>query len=143
HPSTLIKREYWFYPYPLRDVAESDLLLSLKNGSLVTTFGMVLVRQAPPTAKGMVFFTLEDEKGFINLVFTPHIYEKYRGIINRQNFLCAQGKLQLSEGGQSILVSRIFEMKLDKAEVISIKSTAKEGDGFSPSFNFQKARNYM
>ena len=48
------------------------------NGQLVSVAGLVLVRQRPGTASGVVFITLEDETGVVNLILWSSIYERYR-----------------------------------------------------------------
>ena len=90
---------------------------------IIFVFGMVLVRQSPATAKGMVFFTLEDEVGFINLVFTPQIYQRYRMIINQQSFLLAEGKIQTSNEGHSVMVKRVINPVVEEAEIVSLPQT--------------------
>ena len=75
----------------------------------VTIFGLVQVRQMPESAKCMVFFTVEDETGVFNLVFTPQIYEKWRLVINRQGFICAEGTLQRFAESHSIMVQKIYQ----------------------------------
>ena len=47
---------------------------------------MVLVKQSPGTARGMVFVTLEDETGFINLAFTPQVYARFYRAVDQQAF---------------------------------------------------------
>ena len=67
--------------------------------------GMVLLRQAPPTAKGVVFLTIEDETGTINLIFQPHVYERTREHVIRSGFLCVRGRRE-DNGGQGALLVR-------------------------------------
>jgi DNA polymerase III alpha subunit len=95
---------------------------------------MVLVRQAPPTAKGMVFFTLEDANGFFNLVFRPDVFQQYSDFLHEQCFLCVEGILQTSNtnpsqtasyGASSILVHKVFRETAGQAEVISIQKDGK------------------
>ena len=100
---------------------------------------MGLVRQAPPTAKGMVFFTLEDESGFINLVFTPQVYERYCYLINGQGFLCTEGKLQKQNEGHSILVNKVYLPEAAQAHVKKLQRNAKPK---KPTLQYQ-ARKYM
>ena len=74
----------------------------------VFVFGMVLVKQSPGSAKGMVFVTLEDEKGFFNLAFTPPVYTRFYQQVDQQPYLCVVGKLQRVNESHSILVKRVF-----------------------------------
>ena len=77
----------------------------------VFAFGMVLVKQSPGSAKGMVFVTLEDETGFINLAFTPQVYAKFYRLVDQHPFLCIVGRLQRVNESHSILVKRVFDFK--------------------------------
>ena len=86
---------------------------------------MTLVKQSPGSAKGMVFITLEDDTGFINLVFTPHIYRKYYQIVERQPFLCVEGQIQKASAYHSILVKRIFEPAMNQ-NVVKIGRKAEQ-----------------
>lgn len=104
HPVSITKRDSWHYDVPVRSIKIARELKHLSPNQLVSVFGMALVRQAPSSAKGMVFLTLEDESGFINLALTPFIYEQYRHIVDSHGFLCVQGKLQSIEHSHSILV---------------------------------------
>ncbi len=56
--------------------------------------GIAIIRQRPPTAKGVVFLTLEDETGVINLMVRPGVYEKYRSIVLSSSILFAAGVLE-------------------------------------------------
>ena len=54
-----------------------NLLSVPPNGSMVTVAGLVLVRQKPGTASGVVFLTLEDEFGVSNIIVWPNIFKKF------------------------------------------------------------------
>ena len=83
-------------------------LIELTADTDVFVFGMVLVKQSPGSAKGMVFVTLEDEKGFLNLAFTPQVYTRFYRQVDQQSYLCVVGKLQRVNESHSILVKRVF-----------------------------------
>jgi len=70
----------------------------------------------------MVFFTLEDETGFLNLAFPPSISERYRLIINGQGFLCVSGILQMTDGSHSILVHTVHAPQSERPAVIPLHS---------------------
>jgi error-prone DNA polymerase len=76
-------------------------------GKLVRVAGMVVVRQAPPTAKKHLFITLEDETGLINLIFRPDLYERERTALHRATLLQAEGWLQREGAATSVLVQAI------------------------------------
>jgi error-prone DNA polymerase len=77
-----------------RGVLRSADLLSQRSGERVQVAGMVIVRQRPPSAKGFVFLTLEDESGLTNLIVRPKTYERYREVLRNHPLLLVEGMLQ-------------------------------------------------
>jgi error-prone DNA polymerase len=63
-------------------------------GRRVTVAGLVLVRQRPGTAKGVIFLTLEDETGIVNVVVWPKVFEANRRVLMTAQFLAVRGKIQ-------------------------------------------------
>jgi error-prone DNA polymerase len=63
-------------------------------GRRVTVAGLVLVRQRPGTAKGVIFLTLEDETGIVNVVVWPNVFEKNRRVLMTAQFLAVRGRIQ-------------------------------------------------
>jgi error-prone DNA polymerase len=63
-------------------------------GRRVSVAGLVLVRQRPGTAKGVIFLTLEDETGIVNVVVWPKVFEKNRRIVMTAQFLEVRGKIE-------------------------------------------------
>ena len=59
----------------------------MQDGRRVSYTGLVICRQRPGTASGVVFMTLEDEAGFVNLVVWPKVFQRYRPIILTTSFL--------------------------------------------------------
>jgi error-prone DNA polymerase len=60
----------------------------------VTVAGLVLVRQRPGSAKGVMFITIEDETGTANLVIWPSLYEKQRQVVHGAHMLAVEGRVQ-------------------------------------------------
>ena len=63
-------------------------------GRRVTVAGLVLVRQRPGTAKGVIFLTLEDETGIVNVVVWPKVFERNRRVVMTAQFLQVRGKIE-------------------------------------------------
>ena len=80
------------------------ILTRRRNGERVSVAGWAVVRQRPPTAKGVLFITLEDEEGLMNLIVRPDIYDHYRAILRNSPLLWVEGKLQREGRAHSILV---------------------------------------
>jgi DNA polymerase III alpha subunit len=64
----------------------------------VAVAGLVLIRQRPGSAKGVIFITLEDETGIANLIVWPPILERFRRIVLGATLLYCRGRLQREEG---------------------------------------------
>jgi error-prone DNA polymerase len=60
----------------------------------VNVAGLVLVRQRPGTAKGVIFLTLEDETGIVNVVVWPKMFERYRRLVMSAQFLLVRGRIE-------------------------------------------------
>ncbi len=70
----------------------------MQNGESLRYVGMVICRQRPGTAGGVVFLTLEDETGFVNVVIWSKVFQAYALLIKSSNFLGVGGKLQKEDG---------------------------------------------
>jgi error-prone DNA polymerase len=81
-------------------------LRSRRSGEKVRVAGLVVIRQRPPSAKGHVFLTLEDEEGLTNLIVRPDVYERYRGPLRNAALLWVEGRLQREGQALSVLVYR-------------------------------------
>ena len=92
---------------------------------------MVVARQRPATANGVVFMLLEDERGTINLIVSPPVVERCRLAVRTSGFVQAAGKLEHREGTTNVVVSRIerltpTEAQLVKARQLEAPVTARE-----------------
>ncbi len=89
HPAELLRPGLVAEGYIL-----SRRLATLPNGGRVSVAGLVLVRQRPGTASGVIFATLEDETGVANVIVWPKVYEQYRRALLGARLLGVHGKLQ-------------------------------------------------
>lgn len=71
-----------------------DRLEEPPAGARVAVAGLVLVRQRPGTAKGVIFLTLEDETGVSNIVVWQNVYERYRRAVVAGRLLRVTGRIQ-------------------------------------------------
>ncbi len=69
-------------------------LLHLRDGRRVVVPGIVLVRQKPGSAKGVMFITVEDETGVANLVLWPHRYARQRRLVLSAGMIACHGRVQ-------------------------------------------------
>jgi error-prone DNA polymerase len=77
-----------------RSVLRASELRSRNKGELVSVAGVVICRQQPGTASGVVFITLEDESGFANLILWRAVYEKFRLPARHSSILLAHGEVE-------------------------------------------------
>src|SRR5499427_716729 len=66
----------------------------LRNDQMITVAGLVLIRQQPGTAKGVIFMTLEDETDIANIIVWPKVFAKNRRIVMTSRFAAVRGRLQ-------------------------------------------------
>ncbi len=69
-------------------------LLAARDGQRLTVAGLVLVRQRPGTATGVVFITIEDETGIANLVVWSSLFERQRRVVLSASMLACHGRVQ-------------------------------------------------
>ena len=93
-----------------RGVKRSEALATLKTGERVAVAGLVLVRQRPGTAQGVIFMTLEDETGIANLIVWPKAFERLRATVIGARFVVATGKLQNESGVVHLIVERMEDL---------------------------------
>lgn len=84
-------------------------LESLPNGAPVKVGGMVMFRQRPGTAQGVVFVSLEDESGVVNLILWPSVVEAQRGPMLQSRLLVAAGELQRESGVTHVVAHRLHD----------------------------------
>jgi error-prone DNA polymerase len=89
-----------------RGVLSSGELAWRRDGETVEVAGFAVVRQRPPTAKGFLFITLEDEEGLMNLIVRPDVFERYRDALRNAPLLWVRARIQREGEAQSLLVHR-------------------------------------
>jgi error-prone DNA polymerase len=77
-----------------RGTTRSDQLMGVQPGRRIEVAGLVLVRQRPGTASGVIFATLEDETGIANVVIWPKVFEANRRTLLGSRMLAVRGQLQ-------------------------------------------------
>ncbi len=93
-------------------VTPSEELQELEEGQRVGVGGVIVSRQRPPTANGVVFLALEDEGGLINVVIKPRVYEENRRAL-QSPFVMVEGKVQRRAGAISVLAQRVIALKTE------------------------------
>ena len=84
-----------------------------KDGKQVSYAGLVICRQLPETANGVLFITLEDETGFVNCIVWEKTFRQYRSVILANSFLGISGKIQADKGVLYVVVDKAWKPKLN------------------------------
>jgi error-prone DNA polymerase len=100
-------------------VVTAAQLKDMRNGRRASVAGLVLVRQRPGTAKGVVFLTLEDETGAANAVIWRDTFQKFRRRVMGSTFLIVHGRLQV-EGEVIHLVAERFTDLSDRLRALKL-----------------------
>ena len=93
-----------------RGIVRCADLETCKNGKRLTVAGIVLVRQRPGSARGVLFVTLEDETGHANLIVWPPLFEKQRRTILSATMLACRGKLQRESGVVHVIADDLTDL---------------------------------
>jgi error-prone DNA polymerase len=91
HPMRLLRPSL-----PKRYVSSREIT-SLSVGTRVTAAGLVICRQRPGTASGVVFITMEDEHGFLNIVLWSKIFDEFRHVATTARLLIVHGRIERSD----------------------------------------------
>jgi error-prone DNA polymerase len=109
-----------------RGVLRSIDLNDAASGRRVKVAGLVLNRQRPGTASGVMFATLEDETGIANLIVWPKVFERQRVMFMTTRFLEVEGRLQKANGVTHVIVERGTDLT-DKLALLRQDAGAARG----------------
>jgi error-prone DNA polymerase len=93
-----------------RGVTDMAALKTVRNNALVTVAGVVLVRQRPGSAQGVVFITLEDEFSIANIVVWPKALETYRSAVMGARLMLVKGRVQRQDDIIHVIAQRIEDL---------------------------------
>jgi error-prone DNA polymerase len=105
HPMSLVRDEL-----DRLGVITAKALATMPNKEEVRVAGIVLVRQSPPTAKGTVFLTLEDETASVNLVVWASVWERYRKKARSATALYARGRIERAGNAVHVIVGKLADL---------------------------------
>jgi len=134
HPVSFVREKL-----SLLRITPNAELAKCKDGDAVTVAGLVLVRQRPGTASGIVFITIEDETGCANLVTFSTIFEKYRKTILQSRLLIVSGKLQVEGEVIHVIAQHCTDGSklLRQLTAVPEESLPKQKDIFADARNFK------
>jgi error-prone DNA polymerase len=91
-------------------VLHNGILKEIPSGKWVSVAGLVLVRQRPGSAKGVIFMTIEDETGVANIIVWKKTFEQFRPIVMGARFVRVHGKLQQESDVIHVVASRMEDV---------------------------------
>ena len=110
HPLAPLRRQL-----AAKRLPDAEAVRALPDGSRTHYAGLVICRQRPGTASGVVFLTLEDETGFVNVVIWTKVYERFRVLVKTASFLGVSGKLQVQDGVTHLIAESFWRPKIEHA----------------------------
>ncbi len=117
HPMSFFRRSF-----EKQNFVRNDRLMEVKPEMRVKLAGLVLVRQRPGSAKGVIFATLEDETGVANIIVWPKTFEKYRKIVLSARVLGVYGRLQR----EGLVIHIVADHLIDMSDKLALLSDAHE-----------------
>ncbi len=93
HPMLLMR------PKLAARILHSKTIATVAHGARASVAGLVICRQRPMTASGVVFITMEDEFGFTNLVLWAKVFEQLRYAATHSSLLLAHGRIEREKDG--------------------------------------------
>lgn len=97
------------WPRPPSCIRASDIGIP-PEGARVAVAGLVILRQRPGTAKGVIFLTLEDETGVVNIVVWSKIYEQFRRAVISGRLLRITGRVQRADGVTHVIAELVEDI---------------------------------
>jgi len=124
-----------------RKAVPNKNLAGLKSGARVAVGGLVLIRQRPGTAKGVIFMTLEDESGVANVIVWPKTYEKFRKVVLTTRLVLIKGEVQNENGVIHLVADHLEDLTPWMADIPQAQGTKLRAVATSPANPSNHPRN--
>ncbi|WJR66384.1 error-prone DNA polymerase [Neorhizobium sp. CSC1952] len=108
HPMSFLRKEL-----EAKRIVTCAEAMGERDGRWLWTAGLVLVRQRPGSAKGVMFLTLEDETGILNAVVWPSLFEKQRRVLMTASMMGIHGKIQREGEVVHLVAQKLFDFSAD------------------------------
>jgi error-prone DNA polymerase len=130
HPMAFLRKDL-----EARRIVTCADVMNAQDGRFMMIAGLVLVRQKPGSAKGVMFITLEDETGPANIVVWPTLFEKQRRIVLGSAMMGIHGKVQREGEVVHLIARQLFDMSGDLSALadrdLDLKIPTGRGDEFA------------
>ncbi len=95
-----------------QNLPDARTVATMKNGAKIRYAGLVICRQRPGTAGGVVFMTLEDETGFVNVVIWESVFQRYAVLAKTVSFLGISGTIQAEDGVVHLVADSLWQPRV-------------------------------
>jgi len=130
HPISFLRRDL-----VARRIVSCAEAMNARDKSWLCVAGLVLVRQKPGSAKGVMFITVEDETGIANIVVWPSLFEKRRRVVLGASMMAIQGKIQREGDVVHLIARQLADLSGDLSALADrdaeFKNPSGRGDEFA------------
>jgi len=105
HPVSFLRAEF-----SKMGIVQTRMLETAPKGRMITVAGLVLVRQRPGSANGVIFMTIEDETGVANAIIWPKVFDAFRPVVMGARLVKIRGRLQRENEVIHIVVNHLEDM---------------------------------
>ncbi|AXV16594.1 error-prone DNA polymerase [Neorhizobium sp. SOG26] len=130
HPIAFLRRDL-----EKRRIVTCSEAMNARDGRWVMTAGLVLVRQKPGSAKGVMFITVEDETAPANVVVWPSLFEKRRRVVLGASMMAINGRVQREGDVVHLVAQQLFDLSGDLSGLadrdVDFKLPTGRGDEFA------------
>ncbi|TCU13883.1 error-prone DNA polymerase [Rhizobium laguerreae] len=130
HPIAFLRKDL-----TARSIVTCEEAMSARDGRWLMTAGLVLVRQMPGSAKGVMFLTIEDETGPANVVVWPKLFERRRRVVLGSSMMAINGRIQREGDVVHLIAQQLFDLSGDLSALADrdgeFKLPAGRGDEFA------------
>ncbi|MBY5711856.1 error-prone DNA polymerase [Rhizobium leguminosarum] len=130
HPIAFLRKDL-----AARSIVTCGEAMSARDGRWLMTAGLVLVRQMPGSAKGVMFLTIEDETGPANVVVWPKLFERRRRVVLGSSMMAINGRIQREGEVVHLVAQQLFDLSGDLVGLADrdeeFKLPAGRGDEFA------------
>jgi error-prone DNA polymerase len=117
-----------------RSMVTCEEAMAARDGRWVYTAGLVLVRQKPGSAKGVMFITIEDETGPANIVVWPSLFEKRRRIVLGSSMMAINGRIQREGDVVHLVAQQLFDLSTNLSTLAGMDKEFKAPSGRGDEF---------
>jgi error-prone DNA polymerase len=105
HPASFLRADL-----ARRGIIRNEELRALPRGARVRVSGLIVVRQQPGAANGVIFMTIEDETAIANIIVWPKTFERFRPVIMGARYVAVSGELQQESGVIHVVATRLDDL---------------------------------